>query len=374
VRNDFAVERIFISGPPQTREKERLQPSQDNERKRKQSQLYNKIMHLTQKSLLGNLAASGDLSMVRDLMRRCVSCPTVKTCSPTRIGLNTGGGLLRHFGYECTDTWKSEMKAAIVGGLSVALWPLFKTKGHASIHEAVVDGIGGAIIFFLLYATLNLVSTPWIERKGNGKNGKWFHSLVGVFIIILLLVAVGVAGFWLYTNATSPITLSTLIDPGSKDATIRQQSQTIAGLRKELNQRQSYKQMAARASELAKQIRDYQRSCYAAVQESFMGKWTSAARLEEPERSKIIREASENERLESARCEAHFERELLEPARSIANDMLARLSPEQVNKIKGDHGQADAIFNAHRGVGANAELTTAEYLDDLAKQVPFRRP
>src|SRR5260221_13639418 len=99
---NFAVRSITISGPPQA--KERLRPRQDNERKRKQSQLYNTVPDFDAK--------------IADLQAFRVRLEVVNQCGDT-------GGKWKSFMLSLRSIWRgSEMKKASDCGSTrkIATW------------------------------------------------------------------------------------------------------------------------------------------------------------------------------------------------------------------------------------------------------------
>ena len=125
--------------------------------------------------------------------------------------------ILQRFGVESYRTWVAEVLSTLAGGLAGAITEYFRSHGHSSFTDALLNGSIGAGIVFGIYATVNLFRSVWLEHKSETRGTT--QQGVGGTVVTLALVGAIALGVVLTANdiRTTPIILGSA-DPGHKKA------------------------------------------------------------------------------------------------------------------------------------------------------------
>jgi len=115
--------------------------------------------------------------------------------------------ILQAFGRECYNTWKSEVISAGAGGIAGAVVDYFRSHGRSSFSDALFNGILGAAVVFCLFAVVNLARSIWLEHKSQSAGTTW-QGIGGLIVVVVLIVAFGLALAFTYGDARSTIVLS----------------------------------------------------------------------------------------------------------------------------------------------------------------------
>jgi hypothetical protein len=131
---------------------------------------------------------------------------TLMSIRPYKQWTRLWWAILQKFGNECYRTWKSEVTSTFAGAIAVALTDYFRAHGQSSLQDALFNGTIGAAMVFILYASVNLLRSVWLEHKSE-THGTTMQGIGGALVVLAIIVAFGSGGVLAYWDARSNIAL-----------------------------------------------------------------------------------------------------------------------------------------------------------------------